>query len=221
MFPKRIIIFANGDLPDLEKARALLRDDDFIIAADGGTRHALALGLTPNVIVGDLDSLPSNFEPLTFNGEIVLYPKDKNETDLELAIQHALTLNPEQVTILAALGGRLDQTLGNIAIISDLRSSTLRHAQSDAFDIHLDDGVEEIFFCRTTCEINGLPNDIVSLIPWQGEVTGIVTTGLKWPLQNETLYQNKTRGISNEMTGDTATVQIKSGFLLIVHRRAD
>ncbi len=119
MFPKRIIIFANGDLPDLEKARALLRDDDFIIAADGGTRHALALGLTPNVIVGDLDSLPSNFEPSTFNGEIVLYPKDKNETDLELAIQHALTLNPEQVIILAALGGRLDQTLGNIALISD------------------------------------------------------------------------------------------------------
>ncbi len=56
MFVKRIIIFANGELPDLEKARALLHDDDFIIAADGGTRHALALGLTPNIIIGDLDS---------------------------------------------------------------------------------------------------------------------------------------------------------------------
>jgi len=213
LFPKRIIIFANGDLPDLEKARVLLHDDDFIIAADGGTRHALMLGLTPNVIVGDLDSLPSNFEPSTFNGEIVLYPKDKNETDLELAIQHALILNPEQVIILAALGGRLDQTLGNIALISDLRPST--------FDLHLDDGIEEIFFCRNTCEINGTPNDLVSLIPWQGEVSGIITTGLKWPLQNETLYPNKTRGISNEMTVEMATVQIKSGLLLIVHRRID
>ena len=211
MFPKRIIIFANGDLPDLEKARALLRDDDFIIAADGGTRHALALGLIPNVIVGDLDSLPSNFEPSTFNGEIVLYPKDKNETDLELAIQHALTLNPEQVIILAALGGRLDQTLGNIALISDLRPST--------FDLRLDDGLEEVFFCCDTREINGTLGDTVSLLPWQGEVTGIVTTGLKWTLQNETLYPHKTRGISNEMTGETATVQIKSGLLLIVHRR--
>lgn len=219
MFPKRIIIFANGDLPDLEKARALLREHDFIIAADGGTRHALALGLTPNIIVGDLDSLPSNFEPSTFNGEIVLYPKDKNETDLELAIQHALTLNPEQVIILAALGGRLDQTLGNIALISDLRPLTLRHAQGDAFDLRLDDGLEEVFFCRDTCEINGTLNDLISLIPWQGEVLGIVTTGLKWPLHNETLYPNKTRGISNEMTGDTAAVQIKSGLLLIVHRR--
>ena len=209
MFPKRIIIFANGDLPDLEKAHALLHDDDFIIAADGGTRHALALGLTPNVIVGDLDSLPSNFEPSTFNGEIVLYPKDKNETDLELAIQHALTLNPEQVIILAALGGRLDLTLGNIALI-------IHHS---SFIISLDDGIEEVFFCSENSQINGNRGDIVSLIPWQGEVTGIVTTGLKWPLQKETLYPNKTRGISNEMTGDTATVQIKPGLLLIVHRR--
>jgi thiamine pyrophosphokinase len=211
LFPKRIIIFANGDLPDLEKACALLHDDDFIIAADGGTRHALALGLTPNIIVGDLDSLPSNFEPSTFKGEIVLYPKDKNETDLELAIQHALTLNPEKIIILAALGGRLDQTLGNIALISDLQPST--------FDLRLDDGIEEVFFCREQKQINGASGDTVSLIPWQGEVTGIITTGLKWPLRNEMLYPHKTRGISNEMISGTATVQIKSGLLLTVHRR--
>ena len=214
MLVKRIIIFANGDIPNKEKTRDLLREDDFIIAADGGTRHALALGLTPNVIVGDLDSLPANFETSAFDGEIILYPKDKNETDLELAIQHALTLNPEQILILAALGGRLDQTLGNIALISDLRPST--------FDLlRLDDGVEEIFFCRDKSSIKGTSGDIVSLIPWQGEVTGVVTTGLKWPLQNETLYPHKTRGISNEMLNGTATIQIKSGLLLIVHRRAD
>ena len=142
---------------------------------------------------------------------MVLYPKDKNETDLELAIQHALTLNSQEIIILAALGGRLDQTLGNIALISDLRPST--------FDLRLDDGLEEVFFCRDTCEINGTLGDTVSLLPWQGDVTGIVTTGLKWTLQNETLYPHKTRGISNEMTGETSTVQIKSGLLLIVHRR--
>ncbi len=207
----RIIIFANGDLPDLEKARALLHDDDFIVAADGGTRHALALGLTPNVIVGDLDSLPVNFEISKFENDVVLYPKDKNETDLELAIQHALTLNPEQVIILAALGGRLDQTLGNIALI--LRPLT--------FVLHLDDGIEEVFFCRDRGEINGKAGDLVSLIPWQGEVTGIVTAGLKWPLQNETLYPQKTRGISNEMTSATSAIKIKSGLLLIVARRID
>ncbi len=211
MFPKRIIIFANGDLPDLEKARALLHEDDFIIAADGGTRHALALGLTPNFIIGDMDSF--NVERLTLNVQVLQFPRDKNETDLELAIQHALTLNPEKVIILAALGGRLDQTLGNIALLNNVERLTL--------NVCLDDGIEEVFFCRDRCEIMGTVGDTVSLIPWQEEATGVVTTNLKWPLQNEILYPQKTRGISNEMLGDAATVQIKSGLLLIVHRRSD
>jgi thiamine pyrophosphokinase len=209
LFVKRIIIFANGDLPNLEKARTLLHDDDFIIAADGGTRHALALGLVPNIIIGDLDSLPSTFDLRTFNGEVLQFSKDKNETDLELAIQHALTLNPEQIIILAALGGRLDQTIGNIALILGPSSSVLR----------LDDSIEEVFFCHDNCEINGAVGDIVSLIPWQGEVTGVVSTNLKWPLRNETLYPQKTRGISNEMLGNKAAVQISSGLLLVIHRR--
>ena len=211
MFPKRIIIFANGDLPDPDKAHALLRESDFIIAADGGTRHALALGLTPNIIIGDLDSL--NVERLTFNAEIIQSPADKNETDLELAIQHALTLNPEQIIIAAALGGRLDQTLANIALVSNVQRSTS--------NVRLDDGIEEVFFCRDEYTIKGTSGDIISLIPWQGEVTGIVTTGLKWTLQNEILYPQKTRGISNEMMNDTATIQIKSGLLLIIHRRVE
>ena len=216
----RIIIFANGDLPDLEKARALLHEDDFIIAADGGTRHVLALGRNPNIIIGDLDSATFDsstgsehrLRPLTEKGtQVIQFPADKNETDLELSIQHALTLNPEQIIILAALGGRLDQMLGNIALI----------LHPSSFILRLDDGVEEVFFCRDQVQVNGTSGDIVSLIPWQGEVTGVVTTGLKWTLQNETLYPQKTRGISNEMTGDTATIQIKSGLLLIIHRRID
>ena len=219
----RIIIFANGELPDKEKARTLLREDDYIIAADGGTRHALALGRMPNVLIGDLDSVmdEERRKMKESSVEVFQFPADKNETDLELAIQHALTLNSQEVIILAALGGRLDQTLGNIALISDLRPLTLRYAQGGDLDIRLDDGIEEIFFCRDTCKITGTPSDLVSLIPWQGEVTGIVTTGLKWPLQNETLYPNKTRGISNEMMSESATIQIRSGLLLIVHRRID
>ena len=206
----RIIIFANGNLPNLENARALIKPDDFIIAADGGTRHILALGLTPHVIVGDMDSLPANFQTSIFDGEIVLYPKDKNETDLELAIDHAVSLNPEQILILAALGGRMDQTLANIALLSNLQLATC--------NIKLTDGVEEIFFCRDQAKVEGRSGDIVSLIPWQGAVEGVFTENLKWHLHHETLYPDKTRGISNEMTAESATVWIKSGLLLIIHR---
>jgi len=205
----RIIIFANGNLPYPERARTLIHPDDFILCADGGTRHALALGLNPNVIVGDMDSLPENYSPSTFNGEFVLFPKDKNETDLELAINHAITLSPHQILILAALGGRMDQTLANIALLSNLQLAT--------FDVRLTDGVEEIFFCRDQAKVEGRSGDIVSLIPWQGEVTGVFTENLRWHLHHETLYPEKTRGISNEMTADVATVSIKSGLLLITH----
>jgi thiamine pyrophosphokinase len=193
-----------------KKARSLLRPDDFILCADGGTRHALALGLTPNIVIGDLDSVTFDLRTSTFNGEIVLYPKDKNETDLELAIDHAVSLNPDQILILAALGGRMDQTLANIALLS--------HSSLVTRNVKLTDSVEEIFFCRDQAKVEGRSGDIVSLIPWQGEVTGVFTENLKWHLHHETLYPDKTRGISNEMTADVATIQIRSGLLLIVHR---
>jgi thiamine pyrophosphokinase len=211
---QRIIIFANGELPDLEKARSLVQDADHIICADGGTRHALALGLKPDLIIGDMDSVDSEaLRRLQADGVYVeLYPRDKNETDLELAINRAIELKPEQIVIVAALGGRLDQTLANITLLTDSRLVT--------FDIRLDDGVEEIFLCRDQAEVHGKSGDIVSLIPWQGPVSEVETGSLRWVLQKETLYPDKTRGISNEMRGDTASISIGSGLLLIVHRRA-
>jgi thiamine pyrophosphokinase len=205
----RIIIFANGELPNLEKARSLIKSNDFIICADGGTRHALAMGLTPHILIGDMDSLPSNFQLSTFDGEVILFPKDKNETDLELAINHAITLNPNEIIIVAALGGRIDQTLANIALLSNFQLATC--------DLKLTDGLEEISLCKDQLEVKGRSGDLISLIPYQGNVEGVVTENLKWKLSNETLYFDKTRGISNEMTYDVANISITKGLLLIVH----
>jgi thiamine pyrophosphokinase len=210
---KRIIIFANGDLPDLDKAHALLRPDDFILCADGGTRHVLALNLIPNLVIGDMDSADKEqLQKLKDAGvEIELFPRDKNETDLELAIIHALELNPTQIMVIAALGGRLDQTLANIALLTN--------PELASFEIRLDDGVEEIFFCRDQIQVHGRSGDVVSLLPWGNPAYGIQTQGLKWPLKDETLYPDKTRGVSNEMLFQAASIKIESGLLLIVHRR--
>ncbi|HXQ33040.1 MAG TPA: thiamine diphosphokinase [Anaerolineales bacterium] len=209
----RIIIFANGELPDLEKARLLLHPNDYIICADGGTRHSLAMGLTPNIVIGDMDSIErGQWLGLEKEGvSIELFPRDKNETDLELAINRAIELGPKQLLIIGALGGRLDQALGNIALLGDIRLSAL--------DTRLDDGVEEIFICRDQAQVHGRSGDIVSLIPWGNPVHGIQTQDLKWPLQNEALYPDKTRGISNEMTSQTASISIESGLLLLIHLR--
>jgi len=207
------VILANGELPDVDRARAILRDDDYIICADGGTRHASSLDLKPALVIGDMDSTDRAYlQKLQANDiPIELYPRDKDETDLELAITRAVELEPKEILIVAALGGRLDQTIANIALLADSRLST--------FDIRLDDGVEEIFFCRDQVQVHGRSGDIVSLIPWQGAVAGIQSKNLRWALDNETLNPEKTRGISNEMTGDIANIKISSGILLIVHIR--
>jgi len=206
----RIIIFANGELPNIEKARALIKANDYIICADGGTHHALALGLKPNLVIGDLDSV-TDAELQKADARIIQFSRDKNETDLELALNYALEQKPTSILIIAALGNRLDQTLGNISLLSDARLATL--------DCRLDDGVEEVFFCRDQAKAEGRRGDIVSLIPWNGAVKGISTNGLRWQLNHESLYPDKTRGISNEMLEAVAEVSVETGLLLIIHRR--
>ncbi|MGE5463191.1 MAG: thiamine diphosphokinase, partial [Syntrophothermus sp.] len=179
---QRIVIFANGELPDLNQARLLLHEADMLICADGGTSHALALAIKPDLIIGDLDSADAQALH-TFKDagvDIASYPRDKNETDLELAINRAIELAPQQIIIIAALGGRLDQTLANITLLSDPRLSN--------FDVRLDDGVEEVMLCREQVEVRGRIGDLVSLIPWQGAARGVRTSGLKWALHSETLY---------------------------------
>ncbi len=214
-FMSRILIFANGELPDMEKARALLQPGDDILCADGGTRHALALGLNPSLVVGDLDSAAEEDlrDAERRGAQILRFPRDKDETDLELALQQALSRQPASILIVAALGRRLDQTLGNLSLLS--------HSRLAGLDIRFDDGVEQAFFCRTQAEVTGRPGDLLSLIPWGRAAVGVRTTGLRWPLSGETLYPERTRGISNELLGPAASISLSSGLLLVIHRRND
>jgi thiamine pyrophosphokinase len=209
----RILIFANGALPDAARARALVRADDFIVCADGGTRHALDLGLTPQAIIGDLDSLTEAERAHVAGADVILrqYPHDKDETDLELALGYCLEQNPSSVLIVGALGRRLDHTLGNVALLTDARLAAL--------DCRLDDGLEEALLCHGRSEVFGRRDDVVSLIPWGAPVFGVRTEGLRWPLKGETLYPDKTRGLSNEMLSEAALVRLESGPLLIIHSR--
>ena len=209
----RILIFANGELPDLEAARQLLTPEDLVICADGGSRHALALGLTPDALLGDLDSITEDELARLAGGKtaVVRYQRDKDETDLELALNYALEQDPARIVIVGALGGRLDHALGNIALLADPR--LIRRQCS------LDDGVESVVLCRARTEINGAPGDPVSLVPWGGPAEGVRTDGLRWALRGETLLPERSRGISNELLGTSARVFVEYGSVLVIHRR--
>jgi thiamine pyrophosphokinase len=209
---KRALIFANGELKNGQVVKKIFQKEDIVIAADGGLRHILELDLKPDLVIGDLDSITSDQYVQLVEQEIPLqkFPPEKNETDLELALFHAIEIGCTSIWIIAGLGGRLDQTLGNIFL---LVSEKLR-----MIDIRLFDGEEEVFLIRSSGKIFGKIGDMVSLVPMMGTVTGVRTQGLKYVLSDETLFPDKTRGISNELIHSSASVNIKTGTLLCIHQ---
>lgn len=208
--PTRVVLFVNGDLPAPEQVLTQLTSEDVLIAVDGGLRHIKSLGLSPHLIIGDLDSAdPENIASYRKLGvEVRTFPTDKNETDLELGLQAACELQPETIWVVAALGKRVDQTLANIFLLtrSDLAG----------FDIRLFDGRTEVFIIWESGVLHGEIGQRVSLLPINGPAEGIYTEGLEYTLSNETLYPDKTRGISNRMISTTATVHLKNGLLLCI-----
>ena len=210
----RAIIFANGELPNPQSVKDLLHhgdsDDVAIIAADGGTHHALAAGVTPDIVIGDLDSLSPEAQARVeaAGAQIVRFSPRKDETDLELALLYAARGSATKITILGALGGRLDQTLANVLLLAlpELRG----------IDARIVEGAQEAFLIQGEATIDGAPGDTVSLIPLGGNAEGVTTGGLEWPLSEDTLCFGPARGVSNVLTAKQARVRLRQGILLCV-----
>lgn len=208
----RAIILANGTISDYAACFSHIESADAIICADGGARHALAMGLHPSLIVGDLDSFPADERArLEAAGtRFLVYPARKDQTDLELALRVAQEAGATWIHVMGALGGRLDQTIANLLLLG-------REEWADV-TLSLSDGPEMAWVVRGRLEIAGRAGDLVSLIAMTPEVCGIDTEGLEYPLANGRLTLGSTRGISNVMLSDRASVSIRSGTLLVVHR---
>ncbi len=178
--------------------------DDYVIAADLGGRHALDWGWPVHLLIGDLDSLdPAGVQALQAQGvSIIMAPVAKDETDLELALAQALAGEAEEIIICAALGGRLDHLLANVLVLArpDLAGRDVRIVDGPIIARclrGLDDGALGLL------ALEGKPGDLLSLLPL-GDAAGITTSGLLYPLRDETLYLGQGRGVSNRLTGTTA-----------------
>ena len=211
MTNQRVFIFANGLLPQTEWIKNEIQSSDLLIAADGGLNHLQSLDLPPYLLIGDLDSVTSDQVDWAKakGSQVDRYPVAKDETDLELALLAAKKMGANEIIIVAGLGGRLDQTLGNLSL---LRMEELQDCQ-----VRFEDGLEEVFLIRGEAEIQGQPGDIVSLLPLWGMAEGVTTESLSYPLLGETLYPEHTRGISNVMAMPAARVKLTSGELLCIH----
>ncbi|HJW90645.1 MAG TPA: thiamine diphosphokinase [Anaerolineales bacterium] len=211
----RAIIFANGIITSSPEAYSAVNPGDFLIAANGGAQNCLALGFTPEIVIGDLDSLTAEQKnTLESQGtQFLVYPRAKDQTDLELALGIAVSRGVEQVILLGLLGGRLDQTLANLLLVS--RSEWL------SADLVIIDGPDTAHFLHGPDQITleALSGDIVSLVPLSEVVTGVTTQGLRWPLAAAQLLFGSTLGVSNEIVAAQAQVEILTGKLFVIHRK--
>lgn len=209
----RTLIFANGSFRQPENMLADIRTSDRLIAADGGALHCLRLGLQPDIVIGDFDSLePETLAQLEDGGaELRRYPARKDETDLELALFAALEEAPTEIIIYGALGMRWDMTLANLLMLG--------HPAFQQFSVTLVDGCQRLRLLHggETLLLHGEAGDMVSLIPLTPDTAGIRTQGLEYPLQGEALTFGGTRGVSNVLVASSARVSLDQGLLVCVH----
>jgi len=207
---KTAVIVAHGELIVTPEVEALVRRADLLIAADGGAAAAAAQSWWPHLLVGDLDSAPPNVRAgVEAHGATVLqFPARKDETDTELALRAALERGAGEIYLLGALGGRLDHTLANLLLLALPELEGVR--------VTILAGQQRIFAVRGQAEIAGQVGDLVSLLPIGGDVQGIWTTGLEYPLQGGTLRFGAARGVSNTLIAPRATVRVERGMLLAV-----
>lgn len=210
----RAVIFANGCFPDPAAHRDLIRPDDLIVAADGGAAYARAVGRVPDVVIGDLDSLEPELRAdlLATGTRLLPHPAAKDETDLELALLYAVEQGADNILVLGALGGRIDQTIANLLLLT--------HPALVRARVRVIEGTQTAFLIRGEALIEGQPGDTVSLIPLGGDARGITAEGLRWPLDDETLRFGPARGVSNVLLGRQAWVRVREGTLLcvLIHR---
>lgn len=209
----RAVVFANGELAEPSAVHSLIQPGVQLVAADGGYLHMQRLGVQPHLLIGDLDSLPeAEINSLRAAGvELKIFPREKDATDLELALQHLAAKGVKEIRVVAALGGRLDQTLANLYL--------LEMDELKGIDVRLDDGREEILIIRSQAIVKGTAGDTLSLLSLERCARGVTTKGLKYPLDGERLCSSRSRGVSNVMLDTEASIEVRSGALLCIHTR--
>jgi thiamine pyrophosphokinase len=212
----KAIVVAGGDAAPEDAAQ--LVGAEILIAADSGAEWLARQGATPDLVVGDLDSLdPALLDQLSSHGVAVeRHPAEKEASDAELALARAVADGADQVVILGGMGGeRLDHELANLLLLADRRwdGIELRIVRGPTMVRALHGGRRR--------DLYGAPGDLVTLLPVGGDATGVTTTGLRFPLRSETLHVGRSRGLSNEVEQAPASVSLDGGTLLVIETRKE
>lgn len=202
------LVCLNGDYGEI--SRYDLELADMVICADGGTNYAQALGIIPDLIIGDMDSIaPTLLERLVEQGiEVQAFAPEKDDTDAQLAIQVAIARGADRITVLGGTGKRLDHTWSVImSMVTIAAAGVLVKFYHPEYLIYL---------LTERLELQGNPGDIVSLLALT-PVQGVSTYQLKYPLKQAQLLPERPFAISNQLLGKQALIELQSGVLMVVH----
>jgi thiamine pyrophosphokinase len=211
------LIFLGGELAGPANLGEYLVSNPRIVAVDGGADHCRRLGLIPDLLLGDLDSVSA--ETLHYcrqmEVEIETHPPRKNATDLQLALDRALVRGDDPLVLFAALGGRWDMSLANVLTAASpaYRSLSITIAGEDC-RLH-------ILHPGRPFVVKGAAGQVVSLLALHGDAAGITLDGFEYPLVEATLAAGSSQGVSNVMAGARGTVSLRHGVLLLVHMHGD
>jgi thiamine pyrophosphokinase len=206
----RAVVVAHGDV--LPADRGVIKDGDFIVAADGGAFALERWRVLPHLVVGDMDSIGQpGVERLARQGIAVeKHPAAKDESDLELAVARAIAAGAKEIVLLGALGGeRLDHEAANLLLLADPGYDGVRlEARRGALRVRALRG-------GGTLTIEKPEGTLVTLLPVGGDAAGVRTHGLRYSLAGETLRLGRSRGLSNEITSSPAHLSLEKGSLLV------
>jgi thiamine pyrophosphokinase len=207
-----VFVIAGGPMgsPDFFRAQAARYSPIEFICADSGARHLFALGMTPRVIIGDMDSLPEEDLQRFAKGNCLIrrYPREKKETDTQLALEYAWQLLPQEVRIYGALGGRIDHTLANISLLAAKTGKGIPTTLVDEWC--------EVSVISESTVLEGMVGQTVSFFPLAAPALGINLEGFAYPLAGGRMEVGAPYGISNLLAANRAVVSVATGRLLMV-----
>jgi thiamine pyrophosphokinase len=208
--PGEVVVVTGGDVPRRE-VLAHLSSGALVVAADSGWDCAHRLGLSPAIVVGDLDSISADGLAAARRRGVLVeeHPRDKDATDTELALRRAAATGTARVVLVAG-GDRIDHLLGALGCLADPTWDTL----------HVRGFVGAARITRVGpgrgIELAGRPGSLVSLLALGGPAEEVHTDGLRWALAGERLDPWSSRGLSNVATHDNVRVSVGSGTLLAI-----
>jgi thiamine pyrophosphokinase len=185
---------------------------DLILCADSGLLQAFHAGLIPHAVIGDMDSLDeAGFDRRQLPDGIlwIKAPKEKDQTDTALCMEYALKQGCDEIVIVGGLGGRLDHTLANLQNMVGFSHQGIK--------VNLLDQNNSVYIITDqTLTLLPLADCAVSILSWTPVSSGVTLTGMAYPLTNATLTQDFPLGVSNEITGTHATIQVRHGTLMVI-----